>query len=396
MKKPDFLEKIFTPLKKKSSQTSHLVNMYSVGKPLWTPRHYESLTHEGFMKNVIVYRCVNIIARGIASIPWILFKGKSQVGTHPLLKLLDRPNPNRGGSQFMEALVGYLLLSGNSYVELVKSSSGKPLELYTLRPDRMQVIPGSRGVPMAYEYTVNGKSKRIRINELNGTSPILHIKNFHPLNDWYGLSPIEAAAHSIDQYNAVGGHNLAMLQNGGRPSGALVVGTKNNGKNLTAEQRETLRQDLHQLYEGSANAGRMMVLEGDFEWKEMGLSPKDLDFIDGKKLSGREIAQAYGVPPMLVGIQGDATYANYREARFHLWEDTLLPLLDLITDELNWWLVPSYGDNLKLSHDLNGIPALAPRQESSWKRVEQASFLTLNEKRASLGYGPLKGGDRLS
>jgi len=395
MKNAGFLKRLLTSFNTKSSQASSLINLYSVGKPVWTPRNYESLSTEGFTRNVIVYRCVNLIARSLASVPWSLFSGQSQLETHPLLSLLDRPNPNRGGAQFMEALVGYLLLSGNTYVEMVRSRSGKPLELYTLRPDRMRVIPSVSGVPIAYEYQVNGMTKRIAVNELNGRSSILHIKSFHPLNDWYGMSPIEAAAHSIDQYNAVGSHNLAMLQNGGRPSGALVVGTKHTAKNLTPEQRETLRNDIQQMYEGSSNAGRVMVLEGDFDWKEMGLSPKDLDFIDGKRLSAREIAQAYGVPPMLVGIQGDATYANYKEARFHLWEDTILPLLDLITDELNRWLTSCYEGTLKLSHDLDGIPALAPRRESAWKRVESASFLTINEKRAAVGYGAIPSGDRL-
>lgn len=295
----------------------------------------------------------------------------------------------------MESLIGYVLLSGNAYIEMIKSQSGNPLELYTLRPDRMRVIPGESGLPVAYEYAVNGKSKRIPVDAFQGMSTILHIKSFHPLHDWYGMSPLEAASYAIDQFNAVGGHNLAILQNGGRPSGALIVGQGAHTRNLTSEQRETLRQDVQSFYEGSKNAGRVMVLEGDFEWKEMGLSPKDLDFIEGKNLSAREIAQAYGVPPMLVGIQGDATYANYKEARFHLWEDTILPLLDSVTDEFNRWLTPHYGSHLRLSHDLDGIPALASRREAAWQKVEAASFLTLNEKRAAVGYGPLKNGDRL-
>lgn len=388
-----FLNKIISPLNSKASRVSKHISLHSVGRPLWTPRNYESLTNEGYNRNVIVYRCVNLISRGIASIPWILFKNKSQLHTHPLLSLLNCPNPNRGGARFIEAMVSYLLLSGNSYVELVRNRQGKPLELHTLRPDRMRLIPGENGLPIAYDYLVNGQTKRIAVDALKGTSTVLHIKTFNPLNDWYGMSPIEAAAYSIDQFNAVGSHNLSILQNGGRPSGALIVGSNSSAKNLSPEQRETLKNDVSHFYEGSKNAGRVMVLEGDFEWKEMGLSPKDLDFIEGKNISAREIAQAYGVPPMLVGIQGDATYANYKEARFHLWEDSIVPLLDSITDEFNRWLTPHYGADLRLSHDLEGIPALAPKREAAWKKVENASFLTINEKRAAVGYGPLQGGD---
>jgi HK97 family phage portal protein len=208
------------------------------------------------------------------------------------------------------------------------------------------------------------------------------------------MSPIEAAACSIDQHNAVAGHNLALLQNGGRPSGALIIG-QNQDQNLTQEQREELRQDIKSLYEGEHNAGKILVLEGGFEWREMGLSPKDLDYINGKNLSAREIAQAYGVPPMLVGVLGDATFSNYKEARFHLWEDTILPLLDYLTDELNLWLAPQFEEGLKLSYDIDRIPAITQRREEAWAKVANAHFLTINEKRRAVGYAPLEGGDIL-
>jgi HK97 family phage portal protein len=136
-------------------------------------------------------------------------------------------------------------------------------------------------------------------------------------------------------------------------------------------------------------------MEGDFDWKEMGLSPKDLDFVEGKNISAREIAQAFGVPPMLVGVPGDATFANYREARFHLWEDTIIPLVEYITAELNLWLLPQFSENLRLAYDLDSIPALAPRREAAWAKIASADFLTINEKRQAVGYSPVSDGDRL-
>jgi len=130
-----------------------------------------------------------------------------------------------------------------------------------------------------------------------------------------------------------------------------------------------------------------MILEGDFDCKEMGLSPKDL-FIEGKNLSSREIAQAFGVPPMLVGVPGDSTFSNYREARFHLWEDTILPLLDMITHELNTWLTPRFGHNLTLTYNMDAVPALATRREAEWQKVSVCPFLTINEKRLQWGIPP--------
>lgn len=377
----------------KQSSVGNLIACNVIGQPQWTPRRFENLSYEGYQKNVIVYRSVNLIAKGVGITPWLLYKGDLEIETHSLLTLLNHPNLHQSGSSFFEGLVSYLLLSGNVYIEAVGGREGEgPLELHLLRPDRMKVIPGPQGIPNGYEYSVGGQTKRIPVNPLNGQSQICHIKAFHPLNDWYGMSPIEAAATAIDQHNAVGGHNLALLQNGGRPSGALMV-KQPQGMAMGQEQREVLRQDLKHAYEGATNAGRVLVLEGDFEWQEMGLSPKDLDFIEGKNLSAREIAQAYGVPPMLVGVPGDATFANYKEARFHMWEDTILPLLNFLCDELNRWLSPQFGEGLRIGYDEDGIPALAPRREAHWAKIASADFLTVNEKRQAVGYTPLMNGD---
>lgn len=340
---------------------------------------------------MIVYRAVNLIARGAASVPWRLYRGKYELHQHPVLDLLHTPNPRLGGSAFIESVLNYLLLSGNSYIEAVCDGQGLPSELYALRPDRMKVIPGAQGFPEAFEYTVDGKARNISVDQYKGHSGVLHLKLFHPLNDWYGMSPIEAAATAIDQHNAVAQHNLSLLQNGGRPSGALLMkGTTYQ----TQEQKDAFAEDFRQAYRGEHQAGKIMVVEGDLSWQEMGLSPKDLDFIDGKCLSAREIAQAFNVPPMLVGIHGDATFANYKEARYHLWEDTILPLLDYVIDELNHWLVRSFGKDLRLTYDIDKIPALAQRREEAWGKISQANFLTINEKRRAVGYAPLSDGDK--
>lgn len=377
----------------KESRIGSLIACHFIGKPVWTPRRYETLTEEGYKKNVIVYRAVNLIARSAASVPWRLYEHGHEVSRHPLLDLIHLPNPRQGGAAFIESVFSYLLLSGNSYIEMVQGQQSHPIELYSLRPDRIKVIPGKTGLPMAYEYAVNGHVKHLAVHPASGHSQILHLKLFHPLNDWYGMSPLEATGSAIDQHNTVSAHNLALLQNGGRPSGALVVNQKAQNSEMTPEQRQSLKDDLRLLYEGEKNAGRMMVLEGDFDWKEMGLSPKDLDFIDGKNLSAREIAQAFGVPPMLVGVPGDATFSNYKEARYHLWEDTILPLLDQFTDELNSWLCPLFKTGLRLMYNIDAIPALASRREEAWAKLTAANFLTINEKRQALGYAPLPGQD---
>ncbi len=354
------------------------------GIPVGTPRSYHHLVKEGYNQNIIVYRSVTLVARNLASVPWVLHKANQPLDHHPLLDLIRTPNPGQTGVSFLEALTSHLMLSGNAYVELVATEK-KQRECYLLRPDRVQVVPDAP--EPYYLYTVGDRSRVIQRSPKASVSPLLHIKTFHPLNDWYGMSAVEAAAASIDQHNEVGHHNLALMKNGGRPSGALIFNQLNQ-KYMSEEEFQTFRDDLKEAFQGSDNAGRVVLLEGDIKWQEMGVKPKDLDYVSGKYLSAREIAQAFGVPAMLVGVPGDATFANYREARFHLWEDTILPLLDKIMSEMNRWLCSLYGEAFQFTYDIENIPALVLRRESLWSRLEQCSFLTDNEKREALGYGP--------
>ncbi|MDC0349265.1 phage portal protein [Alphaproteobacteria bacterium] len=381
-------KKIIKPRKKPARKFE---SWHLGGRTVWTPRNYQKLSEEGYQKNVIVYRCVNLIAKNLAMPPWVLYDAGHEVENHFLCNLIERPNPTQTRTAFLEALASYLLLDGNAYVQAV-GEEGTPRELFLLRPDRVTIMAGEGGAPKGYVYQVDNTKHFYPVDLETGACAILHVKLFHPLNDWYGMSPIEAAAASIDQHNAVGTHNLSLLQNGGRPTGALVI-PKSSGGGMTEEQREQLKQTLQSVYQGSDNAGKVLVLEEGMAWQDMGLSPKDLDFIAGKYVSTREIAQAFGVPSMLVGVPGDSTFSNYREARFHLWEDTVLPLLHMVMEEMNRWIVPAYGEQLAFSYDADKIPALGSRREQLWARIQEASFLTLNEKRMALGYSPLPKGD---
>jgi HK97 family phage portal protein len=137
-------------------------------------------------------------------------------------------------------------------------------------------------------------------------------------------------------------------------------------------------------------------LEGGLDWKAMSLSPKDMDFMEAKHNAAREIALAFGVPPMLLGIPGDNTYSNYQEANRVFWRQTVLPLASRIGCALTQWLAPVFGPDIRLVVDTDRIEALAPDRAALWERITGAPFLTVNEKRALVGFGPLEGGDALA
>ncbi len=383
----------------KQSVAGSLIALHGQGAPVWTPRQYGDLAQEGFARNAIAYRCVRMISETAAAVPWVLYEGaggrERELDTHPLLELLARPNPLQSGVELKEAWFGFLQIAGNAYLEAAELR-GAVRELYVLRPDRMKLIPGARGWPAAYEYSAGGKSVRFEMDAARGRAPILHMRLFHPSNDHYGFSPIEAAALSIDLHNAAAGWNKALLDNGARPSGALIYHGTDGNPNLSQDQLARLKQELSDNYQGPANAGRPLLLEGGLDWKEMSFNPKDMDFIQSKHVAAREIALAFGVPPMLLGIQGDNTYANYREANLAFHRQTVLPLAGKACAALNQWLGPRFGTGLRLWYDADQIEALSADRDSLWERVRAADFLTINEKRAATGYAPVADGDRFS
>ena len=257
-------------------------------------------------------------------------------------------------------------------------------ELYALRPDRMKVVPGPDGWPQAYEYTVAGQT--VRFDQSAPQPPILHLTFFNPVDDYYGLCPLEAAAVAVDTHNAAAKWNKALLDNAARPSGALVYSGP-DGCVLADQQFERLKKELDEQYQGTRNAGRPMVLEGGLDWKAMSLRPKDMDFMEAKHAAAREIALAFGVPPMLLAIPGDNTYSNYQEASRVFWRQTVLPLGGRVASALTQWLAPAFGAGLTLAVDTDRIEALAADRAALWERVTKAPFLTVNEKRAAVGYG---------
>jgi HK97 family phage portal protein len=387
----DRLKNLLRPPQAKASRTARLIQLESGGRARWTPRDYAALAREGYVCNAVVNRAVRLVAENVAAAPLLIYEGAAERDAHPLLDLLARPNPRQERAAFLEAICAHLLLAGNAYVEAVTAAGGSDVrELYALRPDRMRVVPGADGWPEAYEYAVAGRTLRF----LQGAPlpPILHLTQFHPLDDHYGLSSLEAAAVAVDTHNAAAKWNKALLDNAARPSGALVYAGP-EGAVLSDSQFERLKRELEDQYQGTLNAGRPMLLEGGLDWKAMSLSPRDMDFLEAKHAAAREIALAFGVPPMLLGIPGDNTYSNYQEANRVFWRGTVLPLAERIGSALTQWLEPAFGGGIRLAVDADGIPALAKDRAALWEQVGKAPFLTLNERRAMVGFSPLEGGD---
>ena len=337
------------------------------------PFEYNGAVRRAYLENPVAQRAVRLVAEGIGGAP---------LGpVDPALAALVADTS--AGQSLLETLASHLLLHGNAYVQVLKDARGRPVELYALRPERVSVIAGDDGWPAAFAYEVAGRRLSIPLLDDDASPNLIHIRHFHPGDDHYGAGCLCAADEAIATHNAASTWNRQLLENAARPSGALVYDGE-GGAGLTGEQFDRLKAELAAAYSGTANAGRPMLLEGGLSWQAMAMTPADMDFATLKAAAARDISLAFGVPPMLLGLPGDATYNNYREANRALWRLTLLPLASKLLAAIAEGLAPWFPE-AALAIDLDRVPALAEDRERLWSQVSAADFLDDAEKRSMLG-----------
>jgi HK97 family phage portal protein len=340
------------------------------------PRSYEAQVREAFLGNAVAQRAVRLVAEQVGGVPVVADAAHGDAA-----RLIAATSAGQG---LAETVALYLLLHGNGYVHIALDSAGAPGELFALRPERVTIEPGADGWPAAYRYKAGERVMRMPARDGTGKPALIHVKAAHPADDHYGLGCLGAAAGAVAIHNAATRWNKALLDNAARPSGALVYDPGEDGATLSGDQFARLKAELEESFQGAGNAGRPMLLEGGLTWQAMSLSPADMDFVGLKASAAREIALAFGVPPLLLGLPGDNTYANYAEANRALWRQTVLPLAEKIVRGLEqglraWW------PGLALRVDRDAIPTLSEDRERLWRQVSAADFLTAEEKRGMLG-----------
>ncbi|KQU53087.1 portal protein [Sphingomonas sp. Leaf339] len=334
------------------------------------PRSYEAQLRDAYAGNAVAQRAVKLVAEGVGAAPL--------TGSDPALVALVAARS--GGQALLETVAAQLLLHGNAYVQVLRDAEGGAAELYALRPERVAVETDAGGWPAAYRYRVGERVVRLSADPVQ--PHVIHLKRFNPLDDHYGMGCLGAAAGAVAIHNAASRWGKSLLDNAARPSGALVY-DPGDGSALAPDQYDRLRAEMD-AFAGAGNAGRPMLLEGGLKWQAMSLSPADMDFAGTKAAAAREIALAFGVPPMLLGLAGDSTHANYAEANRALWRLAVLPMAELVLGGLAQGLAGWFPD-ARLGIDMDRVPALAEDRERVWRSVAAADFLTGDEKRALLG-----------
>ena len=344
----------------------------------WGSREAGALTRDGYLKNAVAYRCVRMVAEAAASIPL-------KCANENVARLMREPMPEAATAGFLEAVYTELLLTGNAFVEAVRLPGETSVAaLFPIRTGRVRPVKDAAGWVEAWAVKGQGRERRVG-REASGWCPMLQVKLYNPADEAMGLPPLAAARRALDLHNAGADWAKALIDNAAKPSGALVYG---GGGRIPADQFDRLKEELAQSFSGAGNAGRPMLLEGGLQWQALSLSPAEMDFQETRSAAAREIALALGVPPMLLGIPGDNTYANYREANAAFWRMTVLPLAQRFAGALSCWLDEPFGEDVEVMLDLDAVPALAGEREAHWARISAADFLSTEEKRAPAGVTP--------
>lgn len=376
----------------KASAVGPIISMNRAGQAQWTSRDLRQYAQDGYQRNPVVYRCVRLIAESAASMDLVAYRGEREVAKHKALALLESPNPFMSGRELLEATYAFRLLTGNAFVEAVTVGSA-PIELHAHKPERWKVVPGQNGYPAFYEFDFNGIKRRISVDQATGRSDILHIRDFNPLDDWYGQSPLDPASWSIDAHTAGSREVKTNLERGGVPVGGFLY---DGEKPLTDEQGRQAREMFAETLRESRRTRTPAMLNKFWKWLQFGQGPAELGLVDLKSDAAREICFTFGVPPMLLGIPGDNTYSNYQEANRAFWRETVIPFASKNMQAMSQWLGRLYAEpDLRIVPDIDDLVALASERAEFWTMLNSSEFITVNEKRDLTGFKAVEGGDEL-
>ena len=341
---------------------------------------WKAYSQEGYRLNPTIYRCINIIATNAATVTPIVKVNGERVENHPLELLLKRPNVDCGGVEFLIEAYSWALLTGNLFQEKLKVR-GQVSELWNWEPYAFSIERSkiNRRMPAAYVFGKGSASvRRWEVDPITGKSEMMHWGLFNPSADeaFMGQSPLAAAASAGDQLNAANKWRYNLLKNDCRPSGVLST-----DQPITTSDEKTLSQRLKEKAQS-----KFLLLGGGLKWQQLGLTPKDADHLAGSKFNKQEICEVFGVPTQLLGIEGSQTFANMEQAILHLYNETVLPLVELYFSELNRWFAPEFGEGIEICYNENDIKALEPERKAALETRLKSDVLTMNEKRDLLGY----------
>lgn len=392
-----FSRKLQTPVYTPEQQLR--LDIKSASLPELTPRWWlfarrdyewntETAIKEGYNASAIVYAAVEKRAKLLASVPWVAER-KNREGewepaeNSPLQRLLDRPNPEQSMYELVYQFSQSLDLAGNAYLSEVKSGR-QPVALWHLPAQYVRLKPGTQQLVDYYEYDEQGTKVRIQPEDM------IHLKMPNPNSRWFGMPVLMAAGRATDIDRESGIWQKASLQNRGVLDIHIEV-----PEGTQPEQIDAMKEKWREKQGGPSNAREPLFTSGKVN--QMGQTAVEMDFVQSRKAVWTEIAAVFGVSLATLGFTEDVNLANAESMNKQLWENTIIPQLELLRRQLTHSLAADFGNEWRVNYDTSNVAAL---QEGLDKKLESAEklyrmgvpFNQINQH-LEMGLDDIEGGD---
>jgi len=375
----------------------------------WLNDNSQTYITTGYAGNPVIYSIIKLITDKLSSVPFYLYEVKNgqklksykslalngnfistkslvtkeqslkEVENHPILNLLENPNPEQSFSDFLKNAIGYKLITGNSYIFGSKPEFGSnkdKIVALSVLPSQLINIIGNQTVDY---YNVSGSNVRLEKDS------VLHLKYWNP--DWnsglqlYGQSPLKAGLKVLDLNNTAYKSQTEIIAN----KGAYGMLSDISGT-ASPEQLAELKNRFQ-----NASANEIMIVASQLEWTQFGVPSNELQILQQMDLNLRDLCNLYGVPSLLLGNSNDKTYSNFEQAEKSLIYNVIVPELTALKDSLNKWLLPAYmkADNKQyyIDFDITVLPQLAADMSEVIAQLDKMWWVTGNEKRLATNYG---------
>jgi len=378
--------------KKTEHKATRLQNPGGLSIPLASTRNVQakqlqvdflSITKWAYRGNELVHSCMDERSRALKEAPLKVFDEKNDEWdeNNEVELLMRHPNPFRTQADLLETIEQHLSLTGNAFIRKVRDQRGVVRQLWTMHPHLVGIIPDSKTFIGGYTYKVDGIKYPLPVED------VIHLLYIDPADDYFGISPLVAAARRIDADSELGKFSKQLLLNMAVTSGCFVT-----EKKLNQEERTIMEEKMASRYVGAVRAGLPMVLSHGMKWEQTSMTMKDLEIGNIAAILESRICLALHVPAVVVGAKvglDKSTFTNVREAREYMYENTIGPEWQMIADKLGDALLEDFGYTdgaLVARFDTSKIKALQESEQALWERVRQSKSLSIIEKRLKLGY----------
>lgn len=346
--------------------------------------------HDTALRYSAVFACVRVISESIACLPWHVYEDqgdRKEKAKGPIEYLLNkRPNPELSSFSFKRTLLGWALTWGNGYAEIERDNAGRPIGLWPIAPDRVEVKRDAETGQVYYEV-YNSRDAKSIVDPRN----MFHVHGLG-YDGLVGYSVISLSARNIGLGLAAEDFGASFFGNGAQLGGVIKVP---NGSRLSTEAKAAMYKAFNSRHQGTKNAFKVEILDGDADYKEIGIPPEDAQMIETRGFNVEDICRWFRVPPHKVAKLDHATFTNIEHQSLEFVTDTLGPWIKCLEEEADYKLFglrnTRYYTKLNVNALLRGDMA---GRAAYFRDMWNLGVLSVNEIRALEDLNPVPDGEK--